>query len=306
MKKYFMISFILLLTISFLGSGLVKAESEMNFEMIELDGYTNYEIYDDSLTWKSLLEFPLDTSLLSLEYKYFSDINTLFSKNNKKIPFYFNYQVSIKDKNDKRFKDSDWLNSNFDKDPIIYAEAKSKINATIIDLNTIFYKNVLNNNGKVNIGLGYENKEFDYTAYNAFIDDNYNNTAGYIKEDVIEYNVKYYIPYVLANYKIKYNGFGYNIGMRYSPIVNVEDWDYHILRDKTSESETNGDMFSYNIGINNEIKNNWLIKLNYTKTSIETKGKQTQTFSDGRKISDITSEIYMESAEFTFTIIHLF
>ena len=55
-----------------------------------------------------------------------------------------------------------------------------------------------------------------------------------------------------------------------------------------------------------KIKNNWLIKLNYTKTSIETKGKQTQTFSDGRKISDITSEIYMDSAEFTFTIIHLF
>lgn len=306
MKKHFIISFVLLLTISFLGSGLVKAESEMNLEIIELDGYTNYEIYDDSLTWKSLLEFPLDTNLLSLEYKYLSDINTLFSKNNEKMPFYFNYQVSIKDKNDKRFKDSDWLNSNFAKAPIIYAEAQSKINATIIDLNTIFYKDILSNKGKVNIGLGYENKEFDYTAYNAFIDDNYNNAAGYIKEDVIEYNVKYYIPYVLANYKIKYNDFAYNIGMRYSPIVNVEDWDYHILRDKTSESETNGNMFSYNIGISNEIKDNWLVKLNYTKTSVETKGKQTQTFSDGRKINDITSEIYMDSTEFIFTIIHLF
>ena len=306
MKKVLILFSIICIIFGFSGLSLANAESEMNLNVISLDGYTNYKIYDNSLTWKSLLEFPLDTKLLSLEYKYLSDIDILFSNTNKKMPFYFNYQINIKDENDKKFKDSDWLSANFNEDPIIYAEAKSKLDVSIIELNTIFYNNSFDEDSSMNLGLGYENKKYDFVAYDAFIDDNYNNVTSYIEGNVIKYNVEYKIPYVLANYKNEYKSINYNFGLKYSPLVTAKDWDYHILRDKTSESETDGTMFSYNIGITNQIKTNWLFRFDYENTSIDTIGTQTQIFSDGTEITDITSEIFMDSSEFTFSLVHLF
>jgi outer membrane protease len=278
----------------------------MDLGIVQLDGYTNYEIYDETLTWKSLLEFPLDTKLLSLEYTYESDMDIPYANTKIKMPFTINYQFNITSKNDKAFKDSDWVTSDFGAKPVIYAEAESKINARIIDINTLFYNNKLAENKNISLGVGYQNKSFDFVANNVWIDNDYYGYVMHIEEDVIEYEVKYSIPYLSANYNNEYKDIHYKLNLAYSPFVSAEDRDYHILRDKTTEGTTEGNMLSYSIGANTKINKDWSLSLNYEKTSIHTEGTQKQTFSDGSTIEDILTEVYMDSTAFTLSLTHSF
>lgn len=275
--SYFLILILGLASISLAHTDEISIEKQL--------GYTNYIIYDHTYSWRSKLEFPLDTELIVIK----RDVN----------PFSLFVKFNINKENQDLFKDSDWLYNN--PYPDIYAEAKSRMNTIILEGKFRIQE------GKIfNINLGYEYQYYDFVIYDPNIIYRNSNNSEYIDGDVLEYNITYNIPFVELVSSFDYEELNLLAAIKFSPLVDVDDYDYHILRDKTTESNTGGYGFEYRLNISYNINNNLSFNMGYQKQNIETTGSHKQLFSDDTVVTGITAEINKYSENYSIGVKYSF
>lgn len=137
---------------------------------------------------------------------------------------------------------------------------------------------------------------YDYTLYFGFKRDDYQLTAhdGVQREltdtsvttkgsetqlegDVIRYEAFYNIPYIGVGLKSSSSSlFNLTVNLLYSPWVEMEDKDWHLLRDLYLEGEGEGDAFLADLNLSYDLdrSKNIFFNLKYNNTEVE--GSQTQ------------------------------
>ena len=233
-------------------------------------GYTSYTINDESNSWQSVLEFPLDYNFLSLGYQF------EFGSHIKLINI--SYLKNISSQSSAPFIDSDWLNTAGEGEPDIYAETESKIevNEYIIDF-VSNYDFISAEKVFLGVGLGFRESNHEYMILGPGYQKN-NILNSEIKfdqdEELLKYNLNIKGPYLLlfletANLDGKIHVY---------PNLNVYDLDHHILRDKYSEGNNNGAGFQVDLNFKKDLSRNLAIKAGFIYEKIKVKGKQHQWF----------------------------
>lgn len=230
----------------------------------------------------SELEFPLDVFMVSVEGTVgFAEI----------------WDVSIGVKKNittsaGKMKDSDWGFYFLEGYPWaergtldIYSESDADLDALMVDiaLRCTLYQG---SNSALFVRLGYMRQYFDYEVGN--VDQWYPSAYYYFGVDpghyyvsgkALAYEVTYSIPYMEVGTQLKSNGkFSLEASLGYSPIVDAEDRDNHILRSKVSEGDFDGDAILFSLEGRYDFQENWFLMLQASYTEIDTDGKSRSYF----------------------------
>ncbi len=220
-----------------------------------LSGHTTYQIGGTvdtpSGSYKyhfpiSELEFPLDVYILSV---------------GGSIEFAEKWKVSVGLKKNitsdaGKMKDSDW-GVPFEDPPgsgswwwygpdslDVYSESDADLDALIIDINFRGRFRFGKSNWSLIAGLGYIHQDFDYECRlikqwspSGLSGYDYTGTGAV----ALTYEVTYSIPYmeIGTQFKIK-DKLSVEARLGYSPFVNVEDEDHHLLRSKVNKGDCDG------------------------------------------------------------------
>ena len=184
-------------------------------------------------------------------------------------------------------KDSDW-GSNYDEiswwsDPDsldIYSESDAELDAEIADIN-LRYKFFKKAGWSLSGGLGYIYQNFEYDIYDLdqwypSLNEYYGYDIGHdrVSGKVLEYEVTYSIPYMEIGTQFTFkNKFSLEASLGYSPIVNVEDEDHHIVRSMVSKGDCDGAALLWSLEGRYDITKNWFLTLGLDIKRIETDGK---------------------------------
>jgi outer membrane protease len=261
---------------------LNKIEFELAIGMGYLNGVTSYEIDFpvDGYTGRSKLEFPFGNWL--------TGGNILVGY----YPFYLNFQgwTNISKKRTGDMKDKDWLDSYLVSSTESDADAQMVIlDARLLynfwqgdnpwgDLSNIFQK------GRAGFLIGYKYENFKHDIIG--VKDSFTGESSYLGQKVLDYEVKYHMPYLGLNWCYfkdvvdkdiqSLDTWGVNVQVCGSPYVRAEDRDDHILRNKVSKGKAKG--YGLLMGLNTflKAKNNWIGRLGLDYTGILADGKQNQ------------------------------
>lgn len=272
---------------------LAKDDLEISIGYEKNNGYTTYTIYDKSFSWKSILDFPLDSYLKTFKIHYYN------------IIFIIKYNTNYS--NAQKFIDRDWVN-NIEGDPYIYAEAKSLQKTPIFDISNVFYKKnkLFHERSKFTLGIGYEKKYYQHYIFDAEIE----YITGYsyfLKDNVLYYNIRYHLPYIFLNYDYNYNeNFSLNFTYNNTPLVYVKDYDDHILRNKVSGSKAHGSGDTIKLSFLYKSNNKFLINTSISKSEYIASGYQTQKFKSGKIYDDIISEVNLKIFSFSIELNYSF
>jgi len=222
----------------------------------------------------SRLEFPLDVYMASLE------VSVGFAE---KLKLSASVKKNITDDAGK-MEDSDWgiyFISGFPGTSPgsldIYSESDASLDALIVDVSARyrFYRGFF-------VGLGYLHQNFDYeisnlhqwwpSSYSYFGVD-----LPHIQVDgpVITYEVTYSIPYIeLAFLGKATDRFTVETSLGFSPFVNAEDEDNHLLRSKVSKADYDpGSAILLSVEGRYKFATNWFLALQFDYTKIEADGE---------------------------------
>ena len=112
-----------------------------------------------------------------------------------------------------------------------------------------------------------------------------------ISGKVLTYEIKYNIPYVKIAIEFMYkNNSHFQTSIGYSQIVDVEDYDNHILRSKRSRGECEGDAILFSLSGRYCFINNLFFTLQFDYITVEAEGRQKQR-QDGIYIGSIDQKI---------------
>ena len=246
---------------------------EVQSEIGLRDGYTSYTINDSSDSWQSLLEFPMDYSVLKLNYKK--------EFNNTKIKsLSLSYLTNLDDPGDP-FIDSDWLSTEGKGEPDIYAETESEIDMSEIDIKLVLSKDLTvdNKDSFLGTGLGYKFSNHGYKVVGPGYQEDYVNDVKHTFGDgieLIDYDLDIKAPYLLLHSNSDF----LEANFKYYPYVQIEDLDHHILRNKYSEGKADGNGFEINLKFNKKLKENLFFNVGLIYETIEAEGEQKQWFTD--------------------------
>ena len=243
----------------------------------------------------SELEFPLDVYMASLEGS---------------IGFAERWKVCASVKKNitedaGRMKDSDW-GVPFEDPPgsdtwwwygpdslDVYSESDAELDALILDINLryMFFKRLF-------VGLGYIHQNFEYECSlirqwspSGLSGYDYTGTGGV----ALKYEVTYSIPYFEVVYIGKAtDNFTVELSLGYSPIVNVEDEDQHLLRSKVNEGDCEGTALLCSLEGRYDFTKNWFITLGLDYKKIETDGRSKASFFG---VYDHTIDLEIESKQ---------
>jgi hypothetical protein len=289
-------------------------EFELVIGMGYLSGQTSYEIDFpwDGYTGRSKLEFPFGSWL--------SGGNILVGNS----PFYFNFQgwTNISEKTNGDMKDKDWIDS------YLFSSTESDADAQIVILDANLLYNFWQGDnpwgdfakifqrGKTGFLVGYKYENFNYDIIG--VRDLFTGESYYLGQKVLDYEVKYHIPYLGLRWD--YFGDGVNSDIQFldtwgisvqicgAPYIRAKDRDDHILRNKVMEGKTKG--YGLLIGLNTVLKTkkNWTWRLGLDYTKILTDGKQSQYWygndpagpgdETGSRIEDIN--LHIDSSQWLF------
>ena len=286
MKKIIIILSIFILLISFSTSEINAGELSLGIE--KWSGHTTYKISGTTQNgdWKSILEFPLNTEFLKINYT--DDIEVLAMLKSYTI----SYKRNIF-KDSGTFKDSDWLYDINQK--LIYAETKTRLTADIFNFEVKGLTNQIVNRVNLSGLMGYKHQEFNFIAGDGWQKSYLTDppTTQEIDGDAIEYDITYMMPYMgLAVFNNHNKEINYIIKGSFIPRFWARDHDYHILRDKHAYTYVNGMGFNFSTYIQYKINNDWDIKGEYEYLKASGKGSQRQVFNDGTEYENIAAEIY--------------
>ncbi|MCM8789395.1 MAG: omptin family outer membrane protease [Candidatus Omnitrophica bacterium] len=135
--------------------------------------------------------------------------------------------------------------------------------------------------GRFGLLLGYRYEKFKHDIIG--VTDLFTGETSYSGVRVLDYEVKYHIPYFGLNFQYfkdmvnrELDNWGVNIQACVSPYVTAKDLDYHLLRNKLSRGDTSG--YALMLGLSSFLKSKsnllWQFGIGYT--GIRTKGKQNQ------------------------------
>lgn len=179
--------------------------------------------------------------------------------------------------------DKDWIT---DADPTrldIYSDSSiSDFDALILDCD-VEWSFLKSESGSLYAGLGYQYQNFKYDS-NLIHQYSPSGLPGWEffgdGSVSITYEMTYSMPYVIfgGTYNVSPD-FAVAGSIAYSPFVDAEDLDDHILRDKISEGDMEGSALMVNISGKYSFAPNMFLEggLNYTKIDVD--GTQTQSFS---------------------------
>ncbi len=188
----------------------------------------------------------------------------------------------------------------------IYSETDTELDGWIWDVNAdfTFYRVP---QWSFFAGIGYTYQNFDFEGRNTrqwqrnpFTSDRiYTNVAG----NTIDYEVTYKIPYMrlgtIFTYKDKMgtDRFTMEGSFAYSPIVEAEDEDNHLLRGFTARSDTDGNAFIWVLKSRYNFWPHWFMGLNFDYTKIDTDGSSRTVFTGPDALYNHRIGIELESSQ---------
>lgn len=179
----------------------------------------------------------------------------------------------------------------------IYSESDADLDALILDVNLRYrlHRGFF-------VGLGYIHQNFDYEISN--LHEWYPSSTYYFGVDlphyrlggqVLTYEVTYNIPYIEIAFMGKATDtFTVEMSLGYSPIVNVEDEDHHLLRSKVNKGDCDGSAILFSLQGRYDFFKNWFLTLGLEYVKIETDGKSEAFFSG---VYDHTIDLEIESEQ---------
>ena len=142
----------------------------------------------------------------------------------------------------------------------IYSESDADLDALILDINLRYMVH-----GGFFVGLGYIHQNFDYECSlikqwspSGLSGYDYTGTG-----DVgLTYEITYNIPYIEIVFMGKATDNLYvEVSLGYSPIVDAEDEDHHLLRSKVNKSDCDGDAILLSLEGRYDLPKNWFFEL---------------------------------------------
>ncbi len=286
--------------------GIDKASGDTTYQIggtLDVPGLGTQELHFPI----SELEFPLDVYMVSV---------------GGSIEFREKWKVSAGVKKNitsdaGKMKDSDWgyyWLAGYpwgEQDTLdIYSESDAQLDALMMDIN-LCYRFYQRSNWSFAAGLGYILQSFDYEVSN--LDQWYPSSTYYFGYDfahdyvsgkVITYEARYSIPYmeIAAELKTR-NKFHIEATLGYSPMVNVTDEDNHILRDKVSKGDCDGDATLFSLKGHYEFWKPWFLTIQVGYMSIDTDGKQTQ-YIEGELLGTIDQKIKSQQMFIGFAVVY--
>ena len=283
-----------------------SSESYITVGIGKLGGDTTYQIGGTIATPLGIgqlhfpiseLEFPLDVWMVSVE-------------GSKEFAEKWKMSVGVKKNittDAGKMKDSDWGAYFLDgyawaeKDTLdIYSESDAELDALIMDID-LRYRFYEKPSWAFFAGLGYIHQNFDYEISN--LDQWYPSSTYYFGADlphdyvsgkVLTYEITYSIPYIEIGLQGTFKqNFSVETSLGYSPIVEAEDEDVHILRDRVSKADCEGDAILFSLRARFDFSKNWLVMAEFDYTKIEADGTS-RTYVGGAYSHTIDQEITSE------------
>jgi len=234
-----------------------------------ITGYTKYHISFSG--GESELEFPLGNFFLGLE----GVLGLKNPENDKqdRARLAIGWLTNVGG-DSGTMKDSDWSDGYL----WGYTESDSELRAHIVDINAIYNFWPLQT---ISIGpmIGYRYQYFDFNIWN------YSGTYYGIPVSgsghVLDYTVKYYIPYYGLNSDFLFRDtFWFNSRLAFT-YAFVNDRDDHLLTQALREASCDGPGVLANINANWEFLTNWLLQVGGEYTYINADGMQDLSYYGG-------------------------
>lgn len=232
----------------------------------------------------SQLEWPLDIWLARLDGRATINdawrINTTLKKN-------------LTEPSDNMI-DSDWITTGNPNRLDIYSESEiSSFDALIIDAD-IEWTFIKQQAVSFYCGLGYLYQNFDYEA-ELIYQTSPSGLAGYEYtgdgRTGITYEMTYSMPYLKIGADANIGShFTMEGGVSYSPLVNAEDTDNHLLRGKIMSGDMDGDAYMVDLSGKYTFTSNVYIEAGFQYMKIDVDGDQDQTYMGIIPIGSVSQE----------------
>ncbi len=264
-----------------------------------LDGDTTYKTTTSDGS-QSELEFPLAVDLIGgrVDVAYNEPSFSYYSPK-----FLWSFELYGDVSNSGELKDRDWIAGDGEEGLDVYSVSPVKMNARVADMSLLW--NVWVNEGAAfGLVFGYRYHKFEYLAYDTN-QEGYGiyalTSTDYYPGATLRYYVKYSMPYVGFSWNTRMGERLYLDGrMLYSPWVNVDDEDDHLLRYKRSKTDADGDAFLMSLHGRYAMFSGWFVDLGLEYGTVDADGIQHQEFYDGPNVgttydvhNDITSDYGM-------------
>lgn len=179
--------------------------------------------------------------------------------------------------------DKDWITSTAPTQLDVYSDSSiSDFDALILDFD-VEWAFLKSESGSVYAGLGYQYQKFNYDSnvirqYSPSGQTGFDYTGdGSVS---ITYEISYSMPYVVIGGKYNISpDFSVAGSFAYSPFVDAQDKDNHILRDKISEGDMDGTAYMIDVSGTYNISPSWFVEGGVHYAKIDVDGTQTQSFS---------------------------
>jgi len=190
---------------------------------------------------------------------------------------------------DSNMKDSDWGVWYLDGDPgtspsdlDIYSESNiSDFDAVIFDID-VEWAFLQRETWSLFAGIGYQYQNFEYEGQLIEETGYYlGNPIGTFPGDGsvgITYEITYNMPYLLIGTDVNLiDNLTLAGSFTYAPWVEAEDEDHHLMRNKVSKGDMDGDAFMLDLSAQYNITPSWFLVAGFHYTKIDVDGDQNQT-----------------------------
>ena len=275
---------------------------KLGLETRYTSGETSYHINFDE-PWsqgghgESKLEFPIDSVMAGINVVW----GNRYKKNRQQTQTRFSLTwLGVVHDGGGIMKDSDWVENDaaYGETPHegrdLYTESDAELKGTVVDAN-FSYNFRLSNSWTLGPLVGYRYHDFKYDIYG--YRGIYWTTPVSGEGKVLEYKVTYNIPYVGLSSDLlfgKRNQFRFHFILGYSDWADAEDRDDHLLRNKLSEGDCEGEAWLSSLTAEWAVSPRWRLSLGGEYADIDTKGIQHQSWYAGSSTGttfDVDQEI---------------
>lgn len=206
-------------------------------------------------------------------------------------------------------KDSDWgvpsINPSTTPDTLdVYSESKNEGELQMLELRyaSIRPQTIFNSTGLYGVGVLLQQYHFDihdglqvYPSTGAAPDP--------LPGNVLKYDLDIFVPYIFLRLEnnATNNGLSWYGELAFSPLAKVEDKDQHLLRNRVSRGDYDGNAIIYDLGVILQQSNMYRFALSYRHIRITSDGDQ-RVVDDGIYSHTIYAENNSDHGIFSLTV----